>query len=104
MKFAVLERLALEGILKNYSGSWEDTILADAIHELVKITADDVKKFEIQTLPTGQLGWNEKGEKEHLELEFSDKEKEIIKARFTEIGEQKKATRDLIKAYKKFMD
>lgn len=105
MKLSIIDRLALPRATAKIKGSFVELILAESIEDSVKITKDDLELYKIETTESGGIKWDEKADTENpLDLEFEDKEIELIRNGFQEIEKAGEATRDLLSAYKKFKD
>jgi len=105
MQLSIIDRIALPvALAKGAKGSFVSLILAEGIEKAIKLTKEDLELYKIETVENG-IKWDEEADKaNYLDLEFDEKERELIVKGFEEIEKAGEATKDLLATYKKFMN
>lgn len=102
-ELSLLDKLIFPSILKK-EGSFEDMIIVKDIKKKINITQDEVKEYNLQSLNTGGIIFNEKGSEAKFEIEFTELETKMIKEGLKKLEEDKKLTEDHLDLYKKFIN
>ena len=102
MKLSLVNRIILSSSLPK-EGKFETLIILEDVKNKVKITQEELAEYEIKSLETGGLSWNEKGVSAELEVTFTEAEKgEIVKI-LKKMSEEEKLTTDHVPLYKLFV-
>jgi len=105
MKLSVKDRFAIQRITPQ-QGTFDELIVAKDINDKIAFTQKDLEKYKMKNITVKdedgkdvtRVQWNEENEK-GKEVEFTDREKELILKGFEEIDKKKEATPDLITTY-----
>lgn len=90
MKLDLRDRLILPSILPTKANFETMTIIED-LKLKIKITSDDIQKFEIKENHTGSITWNKKGE-ETLDFEISMDEADVLIKAFEQLDVNNEVT------------
>ena len=102
MKLSLKNRLLLDAMLPK-EGKFETLIVISDIRKKITITQKEVVDFEIKSLDSGGIGWNEKGIKAELDVEFSEIESSEIAKVLKKKSEDEKLSMDDVELYKEFV-
>ncbi len=91
MKLTIKDRMLISQLYPK-EGNLISQILVKDISKKVKITQEDIDKYEIKS-DKGSINWNLKKEKE-IEVDFTDKEIELLKEQVEKLDKENKITQD----------
>lgn len=107
MKLGIADRFSIMEILPKQGNFITLSIVQDIIKKIT-ITQDDLKKYNIRTIPApdGMVSyrWDDAEGKIETEIEFTDTEKQIIVDSLRKMDNEKKISLNMIGTYKKFMN
>lgn len=96
-----MERVILPNILPE-TGNYVGLIMNKSITSKVELTVEEIEKYGVTPTETGGLRWNPKDVPESFEVEFSEKELEVIKTSIQRWDKEEKLTKEYITIYEKF--
>jgi len=99
MKLTISDKILL-GTIFPTEAKYESLICIRDIKEKIKITQEDIKKFNIQTLENGSVSW--KMNEKTFDYNFTDMEKNTILSALKKLDEQEKLTEQLLSLCKLF--
>jgi len=99
MKLTISDKILL-GTIFPTEAKYESLICIRDIKEKIKITQEDIKKFNIQTLENGSVSW--KVSDKTFDYKFTEMEKQTILNSLKKLDEQEKLTEQLLPLCKMF--
>lgn len=98
----LLDRIVLPSVLLK-ENDYKTVIISKDIKSKIAITQDEIKKYEIETMPDGSIKWNAAGLKAKFDIDFTDFEKLEIKLGLEKLDRDKKLTEEHIGVYDLFV-
>lgn len=100
MQLKFLDRFLLLNLLPK-QGTFEDLIVTKDIKSKIEVTQEELKKLNVKSQENGNITWDSSKD-EPKEIEFTDKEQEIITKELKALSEQKKLTENHLNLYQLF--
>lgn len=102
VKLSLLERLVLTSSLPKTGGAVEFSLKADIL-EKIKLTQEDIEKYEIKDLPNGGgVRFNSEGKTATFEINFTETEFGFIKNHLKNLDAKKTLTDNTYRLFKIF--
>lgn len=102
MKLTFKERIIIPNILPK-KGGFDDLIVKDDLKNKIVITQNEMDKYDLQTLPNGEVRFKKEGEIDELEFPLTTRETSMISEVLKKMNEEKTLDDELISLYKKFI-
>ena len=95
LSLGLKDRLNVERLFPS-EGSILEQLIIKEISSKVKITSDEVAKYELKTVDDGRsLVWN-KDKEEEVEIELTTEQCELLKEQVRKLDQDKKVTAELL--------
>ena len=101
MKIKLIDRITLPSIFPEKS-SFEKLIIIGDINNKIKITQDEITKFDIKT-KDNSVTWNEEGAKSEFDIEFTESESNMIAELLKKMSKEETLTVQTLELYKLFV-
>ena len=101
MELSILDRLMIQSIIPS-RGKIEDMIMRADILEKIKITQEEVEKFNIEENEKG-VKWDKSGDEHKIEVEFTELEKMLLVSNLKKASDNQDLPAAAIGVYKKFV-
>jgi len=98
----LLDRLVLPTLFKGKEANFITMKVIKDIKKKVELTQAEFTKYDIKAVENG-LSYNEAGVKAKFRIDFTDRERDEIKASLRKLDETEKLTEEFVELYDKFI-
>ncbi len=101
MKIKLVHRITLPSIFPEKS-SFEKLIIIGDIQNKIKLTQEDIVKYEVKS-ENNIITWNEEGTKSEFDVEFTESESNLIADLLKNMSKEETLTAQTFELYKLFV-
>jgi hypothetical protein len=101
MKLKLINRISLPSLFPQKS-SFEKLIILNDIQNKIKLTQEEVTKFEVKSSDTS-ITWNDNGSKAEFDIDFTESESNLIADLLKTLSKEESLTLETLELYKLFV-
>lgn len=101
-KITLLDRIMISNTLPE-KGGFTDLIVRKDIIEKLRITQEEIEKFQITTKPSGQVEWEKELTPDNFDFEFTKREAQLIHGTLKDLDRVKQLSPNHLGIYNIFV-
>ena len=101
MELSLLERIMITN-MRPSTGRFEDMIIRKDVLNKVAVKQDEIKTYDVRSLDSGGIQWNEAGATYTITVELTEMEKNFIQKTLKKVSDDEKLPAECVDLYKKF--